>query len=502
MARKTGWIALLLAAGFVAALLLVAIVPALGLWARSHFATSQLEQPDCSVDLGKPQYGWAGDERGRRYLVVFGRLAARGERGAVAESPRSRAILDAFSQRIQARLGKRVALQYHNVAIGFASELSAENIKLICHEAFPLHIPVTIARDREMVLSAFREIQESPAAGVSDQDPPPLALDRIDQRLPAPLGHFSTLQTGKGVDAYVIDSGVYGEHTDFAGSSILHDEVDGVPETDQPGDCIGHGTAVASILAGKVHGVAREATVHSVRVVGCDGTTTAAEVMKAVDWVTEQRKTNPNGPMLVNLSLGSADVITSTGSHHNAFDLLENAIALSISAHITYVIAAGNNGISACNVSPARLPSAITVSSIIPLTDGRPDFANEGKCVDLFASGVGIDAAGIDDPGAEETELEGTSFAAPYVAGVAALAMESLSQAHPGVAPVPDDVWAAINRAATTRAKIPSWCGIANLSGGTPEKLLHWGSGSPDGVEDDPLYSPTNPPCPNPAKRK
>jgi subtilisin family serine protease len=173
----------------------------------------------------------------------------------------------------------------------------------------------------------------------------------------------------------------------------------------------------------------------------------------------------------------------------SAFVLLDEAIQKSIAAGVTYVIAAGNNTGSACDVSPARVPEAITVSSIIPQSDGRPPTANQFGCVDIFAPGVNITVA----TPTGKTTAEGTSIAAPHVAGVAALYM----QRHSGVKP--PDVWKAISAAATTRARVPPWCGIGNIDteNGTPELLLHWGSARADGQIDANPYARDTPPCAN-----
>jgi len=56
----------------------------------------------------------------------------------------------------------------------------------------------------------------------------------------------------------------------------------------------------------------------------------------------------------------------------------------SINAGITYAIAAGNSNTNACNTSPARVASALTVGAISS-NDARASFSNYGTCLDLFA---------------------------------------------------------------------------------------------------------------------
>jgi len=149
---------------------------------------------------------------------------------------------------------------------------------------------------------------------------------------------------------------------------------------------------------------------------------------------------------IVNMSLGGA------GS-----TALDNAIKASINAGVTYVLAAGNNNVDACNYSPARVLEGITVGAS-DNTDRRSSFSNVGACLDIFAPGSNITSAWVGSNTATRA-ISGTSMAAPHVAGVAALYLSL----HPGA--TPQQVRAALIGNATTGV-------MPSLGATTPNVLL------------------------------
>jgi subtilisin family serine protease len=204
----------------------------------------------------------------------------------------------------------------------------------------------------------------------------------------------------------VIDTGVLTTHTTFAGRAS-HGR-DTVSEDNDSTDCHGHGTHVAGTIAGSQYGVAKGAFVHGVRVLGCTGSGTTTDIVQGIDWVTA----NAIRPAVANMSLG--------GGVNTAMD---NAVANSIASGITYALAAGNSNINACNFSPARTPTAITVGASggsAGSSDARASFSNFGTCLDIFAPGVAITSSWFSSTTATNT-ISGTSMASPHVAGVAAL---------------------------------------------------------------------------------
>ena len=242
-------------------------------------------------------------------------------------------------------------------------------------------------------------------------------LDRIDQH-PLPLSTtYTYANTGSGVTAYIIDTGIRFSHSEFGGRATSgFDAVDGGAAD----DCNGHGTHVAGTVGGSTYGVAKGVTLVAVRVLNCSGSGTTSGVIAGIDWVTTN---HTSGPAVANMSLGGG-----------ASASLDAAVNGSISDGVTYAIAAGNGnngGVAqdACKYSPARVAAAITVGAT-DKTDTKTSWSNYGSCVDLFAPGLSITSSWYTSNTATNT-ISGTSMATPHVAGVAALYLQSNPAASP-----------------------------------------------------------------------
>jgi subtilisin family serine protease len=242
-------------------------------------------------------------------------------------------------------------------------------------------------------------------------------LDRIDQRSLPLSTTYAYTGSGAGVTAYIIDTGILYSHNEFGGRAVKG--IDEVTAGGSAQDCNGHGTHVSGTVGGATYGVAKSVTLVAVRVLDCSGSGSTSGVIAGVDWVTANHAANS----VANMSLGGG-----------ASTALDNAVANSIASGVTYGIAAGNGnkagiGQNACNYSPARVASAITVGAT-DKTDTRARFSNFGTCVDIFGPGVGITSSWYTSNTATNT-ISGTSMATPHVVGVAALYVGG----HPGSSP-------------------------------------------------------------------
>ncbi|PPQ67557.1 hypothetical protein CVT24_002837 [Panaeolus cyanescens] len=238
----------------------------------------------------------------------------------------------------------------------------------------------------------------------------PWGLQRISQR--ARLSSTSTTaltytysyddSAGRGVDIYIVDTGIYTSHSDFGGRARWGASFNNLGNSDGHG----HGTHCAGTAAGTRYGVAKGANLIAVKVLSDSGSGATSGIVSGLNWVLSQARASGR-PSVVSMSLGGSTATT-----------LDNAVASLTSAGIHVVAAAGNSNTNAANTSPARAPSAITVGAST-IGDVRSSFSNYGAVVDVFAPGTGVTSAWIGSTSATNN-ISGTSMAAPHIAGLVA----------------------------------------------------------------------------------
>lgn len=270
----------------------------------------------------------------------------------------------------------------------------------------------------------------------STQTPATWGLDRIDQRTNSLnnryhyhyTGVLSSADPSPSVHAFIIDTGIRATHTDFTGRMQPGYSV--ITDGNGTNDCNGHGTHVAGTVGGLTWGVAKGVSLIPVRVLNCSGSGTWSGVIAGINWVIGTGLK----PAVANMSLGGGTSAT-----------VDQAVANAVKAGVTMVVAAGNSNANACQYSPARELSAITVGATTS-ADKRASYSNWGTCVDLFAPGSSITSAWKTKDNATKT-ISGTSMASPHVAGVAVLALAA------GLAITPGDVDTLLKKTATCLAE-------------------------------------------------
>lgn len=238
---------------------------------------------------------------------------------------------------------------------------------------------------------------------------------------------------GAGITVAVLDTGVDDEHPDLAGNVLPTKDLIGFGASRGDRTWARHGTAMAGIIVGHGHGVndddgvmgiAPEAKILPVRVILEDGdsarskarSTRGNALAEGIRWAADQ------GADVINLSLGD----DSESAHPEPSE--DAAVQYALKKGSVVVASAGNGGKKGDHISyPAAYPGVIAVTAVDE-NGTRADFSTRRWYATVSAPGVDVVIA---DPDRKYYEGWGTSAAAAFVSGAAAL----IKAAHPGLTP-------------------------------------------------------------------
>lgn len=246
--------------------------------------------------------------------------------------------------------------------------------------------------------------------------------------------------SGKGVTVAIIDTGI-SLHTDFTiAKKRIIKFVDLINDKNMPYDDNGHGTFVASILAGngiasggRYSGIAPECNIISIKALEKNGETSSSNILRAMQWIYDNK--DKYNIKVVCMSFGS------TPSGRN--DPLQMGAEVLWNSGVTVVAAAGNSGPERESIkSPGISPKIITVGGIDDKrVDGKYDiksfeiakFSSRGPAgyfykPDCLAPAIDITGASVKGG---YTTMSGTSVATPMVAGIATLMYSKNNQISP-----------------------------------------------------------------------
>ena len=204
------------------------------------------------------------------------------------------------------------------------------------------------------------------------QSMPTWGIDRIDDLGLDKLYNYPS-SAGEGTTAYIVDTGINTNHTDFGNRATF-----GFDATNEGFfDGHGHGSHVAGTVSGLLYGVAKKAEVVAVKVLGTDGYGDDAGIIKGLEFVVADAKLRRT-KATINMSIGG-----------ELSQVLDDAVNAVVKQGIVVIVAAGNENQNACNSSPAAAKEAITVGAT-DSRDRKAGFSNWGPCVDINGPGVNI----------------------------------------------------------------------------------------------------------------
>ena len=263
----------------------------------------------------------------------------------------------------------------------------------------------------------------SQLSGSSITTPNDWARRRVSNRF-RPFKEFDTfaINIRNKPAVFVIDSGI-NPHAELQGVEVVNF---GKLSYSSYADNQGHGTAVASCIAGKKVGVTQNVTLYNYKVFDNDTKPTILQLGAVLDEIKEFKQNNPSKNVTINASWATP---------YSPF--LRNKFLGAISVGCIVVCSAGNGADDVSNYTPAGMPEVITVGAIddddivagftaTAVADASAT-SPYGQTLDIFAPGVDVDVASISG---SYVRVSGTSFAAPYVTAAATI-IQSISATPP-----------------------------------------------------------------------
>lgn len=431
-------------------------------------------------------------ERGiaNRFMVVVDPAAV--QQGAPRESKRSIASVAA---QLAGRHRGRVTRLWENAVTGFVVELQPQDAARLAEEPWvigvyqdaTLSVPINDCSEGAQA-DGVQSMPTSPQS-IECADPNPQnatgvctdnwGLDRIDQPSTSRDGLYHFDAIGSGVHIYFIDTGLYAGHQEFTGR--VGAGYNTAIESTNTSDCANwsHGTHVAGIAAGKTYGIAKGATLHSLKIWDCN-TIERSNIVQAFEWIYSHHNPATQGPAVVNISMNNSANYDPdwTGTTSPLGMAVANLIN---NRGILVIESAGNQAGEACAHS-FGVPGVLVVGGVDeydtrwerdPSDPNYSDWcqssgdcgSNYGSCVDIWAPAAHI-VSSWSGASRNYCRLSGTSMAAPVATGVAALYL----QTHPTATP----------------AEVTTFL----TSGAVKGVLTELGAGSPDGLISTQVASP------------
>ncbi|KAI5781028.1 peptidase S8/S53 domain-containing protein [Peziza echinospora] len=235
---------------------------------------------------------------------------------------------------------------------------------------------------------------------------PNWGLARISHHATGATNYVYDSTAGANTWAYILDTGVYAAHTQFAVGRANSPGFNAVGGTGAA-DGQGHGTAMAGVVAGTLNGVAKQANIVPVKVLSDSGSGTNSGIITGIQWAVADAQANSRLTKSVALA-GFGGALSAA---------VNAAVNAASSAGLFFIVAAGNSATPIGNTSPGSAASAFVVGAVGP-NDVPSSSNNYGPQLDIYAPGVSIPTTWIGSTTATIT-LSGSTIAAAHVAGVA-----------------------------------------------------------------------------------